>query len=261
MNPTRVVFPSVRIHSLPLREFWGCDGRRGFAQEIFVVIRAYIDESIGKYKTFALGCAIAKGTEWTWVNRDWKKCIERKNRELKGAGRHCISRYHASDCESMLGEFQGWDIPEKQAFIAELLEIINKYHIHVVSSTLHKTDLLEVYPEIKEDDADKESYAGLAWLLFPEIVKEAHLLDAHPAVKLVYERGKVTQHMDRTYERWCAANFREAEIFDSIEKDSWKVLPLQVADLIAFEAMKDRDNTIRSDQTGPSLPAQRITRR
>jgi hypothetical protein len=38
----------------------------GFSKEILVVVRAYIDESAGQYKTFALGCAIAKGTEWTW---------------------------------------------------------------------------------------------------------------------------------------------------------------------------------------------------
>jgi len=64
-----------------------------------VVVRAYIDESVGKYKTFALGCVIAKGTEWTWISRDWKKCLERKNRELRRAGRKCISRYHATDCQ------------------------------------------------------------------------------------------------------------------------------------------------------------------
>ena len=29
-----------------------------------------------------------------------------------------------------------------------------------------------------------------------------------------------------------------------IEKEPWKVLPLQMVDLIAFEAMKDRDNEL-----------------
>ena len=72
-SPQPPIPDRIRIKSLPLREFWGCDGRRGFAKEIFVVVRAYIDESLGKYKTFALGCVIAKGTEWTWINRDWKK--------------------------------------------------------------------------------------------------------------------------------------------------------------------------------------------
>jgi hypothetical protein len=207
-----------------------------------VVVRAYIDESVGPHKTFALGCVIAKGTEWTWVNRDWKRCLERTNRELKRAGRKCISRYHASPCESLLGEFEGWSIPEKQKFIAELLVILNKYHLHILSVTLDKAELSEVYPEIKEDRLNRESYAALAWLLFPEIVREAHTLDAHPAVKIVYEQGDVSQHMMSTYDRWRAANLSNAEIFDSIEKDSWKVLPLQAADLVAFEGMKDRDN-------------------
>jgi len=230
------------FQSVPLREIWECDEGGGFSQEILVVVRAYIDESVGHFKTFALGCAIAKGTEWTWINHDWKKCLERKNRELKRAGRKCISRYHASDCENLQREFKHWSIDEKRIFLAELLSIINRHHIHVLGATLHKTDLLEVYPEVKEERADRESYAALAWLLLPEIVRAAQRLDRAPAIKLMYEHGNVSQHMMNTYDRWRVANFRHAEMFDSIEKGTWKVLPLQVADLIAFETMKDRDN-------------------
>ncbi len=218
-----------------------------------MVVRAYIDESAGQYKTFALGCAIAKGTEWTWVNRDWKRCLERKNRELKRAGRKCISRYHASDCESLHCEFEGWSVEEKKTFVAELLSIINKYHLHILGITLNKSELLEVYPEIKEDRVNRESYAALAWLLFPEIVREAKMLDACPTVQVVYERGNVSQHMVSTFDRLRASNLLDAEIFDSIEKDTWNVLPLQAADLIAFEAMKDRDN-----QKGPTIRDRRF---
>jgi hypothetical protein len=115
-----------------------------------LVVRAYIDESVGKYKTFALGCVIAKGTEWTWINRDWKKCLERKNRELRRAGRKCISRYHATDCQNSYDEFQGWSADEKKPFVAELLGILNKYHIHILGATLDKAELSEVYPEIRK---------------------------------------------------------------------------------------------------------------
>jgi hypothetical protein len=207
-----------------------------------MIVRAYIDESMGKFQTISLGCAIAKGTEWTWVRHDWKRCIDRKNRELRRAKRNIISRYHATYCENMYGEFKGWRKDEKEAFLAELLSIINKHHIHILGATLDKAELLQVFPEIKEERADKESYAALAWLLFPEILREAKKLDSHPTVKIVYEQGAVSQHMPNTYARWTAANFREADVFDSIEQGTWKVLPLQVADLIAFEAMKDRDN-------------------
>ena len=203
---------------------------------------AYIDESAGRYKTFALGCAIAKGTEWTWIKRDWKKCLERKNRELKRAGRKCISRYHASDCESFHGDFEGWNVAEKRPFVAELLSIINKYHVHILGITLDRAELLEVYPEIKAESLDRESYAALAWLLFPEIAREARKLDTRPAVKVIFEHGRVSQHMVRTFDRWRAFHLADAEIFDSIEKGTWKVLPLQAADLVAFESMKDRDN-------------------
>ncbi len=211
-----------------------------------MVVRAYIDESAGQHQTFALGCAIAKGTDWTWINRDWKRCLERKNWELKRAGRKCISRYHASDCESRHGEFEGWSIAEKKLFIAELLSILNRFHIHILGITLDRAELSETYPAIKQSYIDRESYAGLAWLLFPEIVREAHRLDTRPAVKIVYEHGEVSQHMMNTFDRWKSSHLPDAQIFDSIEKDTWKVLPLQAADLIAFETMKDRDN--RKDQ-------------
>jgi len=204
-----------------------------------VVVRAYIDESVGKYKTFALGCVIAKGTEWTWISRDWKKCLERKNRELRRAGRKCISRYHATDCQNSYDEFKGWSADEKKPFVAELLGILNKYHIHILGATLDKAELSEVYPEIKEKRLNGESYAALAWLLFPEIVREARRLDGYPTAKIVYEHGDVSGHMINTYDRW---NLLDSEVFGSIEKDTWKVLPLQAADLVAFEAVKDRDN-------------------
>jgi hypothetical protein len=123
-----------------------------------------------------------------------------------------------------------------------LLSIINKYHVHILGITLDRAELLEVYPEIKAESLDRESYAALAWLLFPEIAREARKLDTRPAVKVIFEHGRVSQHMVRTFDRWRAFHLADAEIFDSIEKGTWKVLPLQAADLVAFESMKDRDN-------------------
>lgn len=195
-----------------------------------MVIRSYIDESRGPNQTFALGCAIAKGTEWTWIRRDWKRCLDRKNRELKLQGRKRISRYHASDCESRVGEFLQWDVPEKNNFVKELISIISKHHIHIVGFRLDLTDLLELFPQIDANYAEKAAYGVLAWLLFPEVVKEAYHFDSQPVVKLVYEHGDVAQHMPLAYDRMEASR-PFGSVFDSIEKGSWKVLPLQVADL------------------------------
>lgn len=224
-------------------------------KEIFVVVKAYIDESRGSHRTFALGCVIAKGTEWFWLNNDWKRCLERKNRELKRNGRKHISRYHASDCESRRGEFSGWDVPEKNRFIAELISIVNKYHVHIVGYTLDLADLLALFPQIDPERGEKAAYGVLAWQLFPEIAREANHLDPQPAVKVIYEHGDVAQHMPMAFDRMIASRPFGA-IFDSLVKDSWKVLPLQVADLVAFETMKDRDN-----QKGESKRDRRLSLR
>jgi len=128
-------------------------------------------------------------------------------------------------------EFKGWSADEKKPFVAELLGILNKYHVHILGATLDKAELSEVYPEIKEKRLNGESYAALAWLLFPEIVREARRLDGYPTATIVYEHGDVSGHMINTYDRWRAANLPDSEVFGSIEKDTWKVLPV-----------KDRDN-------------------
>jgi hypothetical protein len=218
-----------------------------------MVVRCYIDESRGPNRTFALGAAVALGTEWTWINSQWKKCLERKNKQLKNEGRKCISRYHASDCESRLGEFLGWNVPEKNEFVKELISIVRAHHIHLVGFSVDLNELAEIYPQIHVDYLEKAAYGILAWLMFSEVVKDARHLNRLPTIKVVYERGDVSQHMMLVYDRMKVSR-SYGDLFDSIEKDSWKVLPLQVADLIAFEAMKDRDN-----ETGKTKRARRLS--
>ena len=218
-----------------------------------MVIHAYIDESIGKNRTFALGCAIAQDSVWKRMSQDWKRCLRRKNGHLTRQGRPRISRYHATDCESRFGEFKGWDISEKNAFVAELISIVNRHHIHIVGFTVHLEELAEFYPQIEKEYLEMAAYGVLATLLFTEIVEQASQISRQPAIKVVYEHGDVTQHMQYAYDSMKASK-AFAELFDGIEKANWKMISLQVADLIAFETMKDRDN-----QKGPVIRDRRLS--
>lgn len=218
-----------------------------------MIIHTYIDESIGKNRTFALGCVIAKDSTWKRINHDWKRCIQRKNLQLVQQGRPRISRYHATYCESTLGEFEGWDVTEKNAFVAELISIVNRHHIHIVGFTVYLEELAEFYPQIKKNCLEKEAYGALATLLFPEIVAQASQISIRPVIKIVYERGEVAQHMQYAYDHMKTIK-PFGSLFDSIEKGNWKRIPLQVADLIAFETMKDRDN-----QKGPKIRNRRLS--
>src|ERR1039458_3696476 len=113
------------IHSLHprfLREFWESGNfRPNFDDSLFVVIRAYIDESYAEPRTFALGCALARGMDWFEISSKWKKVIDRKNRELKAAGRSLLTRYHSVECNNMREEYEGWTPAERDPFITELV--------------------------------------------------------------------------------------------------------------------------------------------
>jgi hypothetical protein len=50
-----------------------------------MVINAYVDESYVEPRTFALGCAMARGMDWLEINRQWKRVLDRKNHELEAA--------------------------------------------------------------------------------------------------------------------------------------------------------------------------------
>lgn len=206
-----------------------------------MVVGCYIDESRGPNRTFALGAAVAKGVDWTWIKRDWKRCLERKNTQLRQEGRPCISSYHASDCESRFEEFRGWERAEKDRFITELISIVRAHHIHLVGFSVDLDELAAVFPQIHPDYLERAAYGMLAWLTFPEVVKDAKHLHKSPEISVVYDQGHVTQHMMLAYGRMISSR-PFGPMFKSIEKASRELLPLQVADLIAFEAMKDRDN-------------------
>jgi hypothetical protein len=165
----------------------GSKTQRDSPEGYFVVIRAYIDESYAEPRTFALGCAVAKGKDWTWIARDWKRCLERVNRRLKAEGRAPISRYHASKLNSQQGEFAGWSKAEECEFTRELISILGKHHIHIIGYTVDLRELSALLPEFK--DPKSAACAVVARLLWVEVAEQARHLDRNPVVTVVYERG------------------------------------------------------------------------
>ena len=78
------------------------------------MLAGYIDESVDKTKTFfTLSCLTGDYGAWFWIEQEWLKVLNTKNVELAAQGRKTISRYHASDCASCLGEFKGWTVDEQ----------------------------------------------------------------------------------------------------------------------------------------------------
>ena len=211
------------------------------------MLAGYVDESEDKTKTlFTLSCLTGDYAAWFWIEQEWLKVLTTKNVELAAQGRKTISRYHASDCASRLGEFKGWSVDEQLPFVKDLLAIFERYRLDVASYTINLAEMQDVLPETKASPYGF-AYLILLWYLMDEIMGHTFTREPSEAVHLFHDRSD----FDGVY--LDAFNLRIEDPvntalkrhFFSITPMGWdKCVPLQPADLMAFENMKDSESNI-----------------
>ena len=214
-----------------------------------MILHGYMDES-GNRRFFTLSCLLARPKDWMWIESSWRKVLRRKNEELKKAGRQQISRFHAADCSSRVGEFKGWSIEEQIEFVKRLLAIFKNYMTSVVAYTVPLEDFKAVFHEHQEDTI-ASLYGMLTKFLMDQTVwdiKEQAGKDAidHVRIALIHDRSDYDQHIHKAFNH--AKNdttFEGREIFVSITSQGWEdCIPLQAADLLAYETFKDAENHV-----------------
>jgi len=212
-----------------------------------MILHGYIDESYNQ-RFFTLSCLLGRPQDWMWIESEWKKVLRKKNAELHRAGRRKISRYHAADCSSCRGEFSGWSVDEQIAFVKRLLAIFNKYMTSVVAYTVPLEDFKDVYPEHK-DDPFPVLYRMLTNLLMNQTVHEIRT-QAGPwavdrvSIALIHDRSDYDQSYLAAF-NFCKKDltFEGRHIFKSITPLGWEdCIPLQAADMLAYETFKDVEN-------------------
>ena len=104
-------------------------------------------------------CLIGYDNLLPWFELAWVKVIEEKNEELTKAGRPAISRYHASDCSNLKGEFRHWTIEEQIEFSQKLFSVFREHPLHIHSFDLSLQVLVQEIPEAASNPT------GLAYVL------------------------------------------------------------------------------------------------
>jgi hypothetical protein len=240
----------VNKYGIPVRELFQCFGHRNFDETIFAVLTGYMDES-GDEKThlFTLSCLVTGGAYWFWAECMWMNILERKNAELKAAGRKHLSRYHASYCSSRLGEFKGWTVEEQIEFTNQLIRVFQRYAFGISSYTLDLRDLMAEFPEAKSE-GDARSLAHVIMLSKIMFFISEKLLDTlrykTDRVALIHDRSKYDSSILRAFNSSKGdPDLKHRERFLTIAPMSWEdCVPLQLADLIAYENFKvvERDS-------------------
>ena len=89
----------------------------------------------------AVGCYIGKPKVWREWTKEWNQA------------KRPINVFHATDCQSFHGEFEGWDKESRDQFVAKLLPVIPKHEIAGMVIGVNLVDLAEAMedrPELLE---------------------------------------------------------------------------------------------------------------
>jgi hypothetical protein len=209
----------------------------------FVLFSGHIDESYNK-QVFSLSCLLARGGEWIWIAFEWEKVIERWNRRLKAQGRRLLTRYHAADCSSLVGEFAGWSVDEQKELTADLVKAFRGINLHTLAFAIDMKEFHEVFPE-----AQKEARPSVTGLIYGMMTKflvftlgdEVCTTNPDSMITLVHDRCPYDGVMaDAFREAVEDPTFKYKEAFATLAPMGWEnCTPLQPTDFIAYENFKD----------------------
>jgi hypothetical protein len=239
---------------IPVRELWEGLHPLGFDRGTFMVLRGYIDES-GEGNLFTLSCLIADSPAWFYMELDWLKCIEKKNAELIASGRKPISRYHAADCSSRLGEFVGWDVEKDQLpFVKELLAILEQYRMDVVAYTIDLKELVKYIPYAKNDPV-KFAHVMLLHYIIMGIEHGSLQNNRDALIGLIHDRSSYDSVLLDAFNLLVNdPEFSAAKRFTTIAPMCWQhSVSLQAADLMAYENFKESQRCLVGRKRRKSL--------
>jgi hypothetical protein len=205
-----------------------------------LVLWGYIDDS-RKDNTLVLSCVVAEHSVWFWLEVEWQRVLAKKNAELAAAGRQTISRYHAADCSNCRKEFEGWDVQKEQIpFVAELLAVVYRHRLNVIAYSIDVNDVARHIPGA-DSKPDAMAHVIILGYILKGIADNVLGEGSGATLGIVHDRGSYDAVFRNTFNAFIGdADFPSRKRFSSIDSmSSVTTIPLQVADLMAYENLKE----------------------
>jgi len=205
--------------------------------------RTYIDESYNEH-VFCVGGFLAPEPLWKSFADQWGARIQYENEKSSIAGYPRITRYHASDCANLKGEFResrGWDIDRQIKLTKRLCGIIGDEGpagLVVGGRTADMKAFLNGTPDCPKQSLYEICFR-MTMLLVVSVMRERF---PGTRVGLVIDRGRNFESVAR--QAFDSMSKDETvpylkECFTGLDvEDSVLSAPLQAADFMAYEAMR-----------------------
>jgi hypothetical protein len=214
------------------------------------MLRAYLDESgsYGDTRVLAVAGYIATPAEWRRLELDWDLAM----REFG-----LRNGFHMTDFECRQGEFKKLSNDDRARLIARLVDLILRRNMRGFGSAVLLSDYDVVAPSDRDgilrspyllcfEHCVREMASLAAWQSdrtgnSPEADKVKFICDQHSQ----YSRPAVRRYNGlKMDERWANRKRLGPISFESSRTN----MPLQVADILAYEAFKHIDNSRYSER-------------
>lgn len=209
---------------------------------------SYHDESYNS-NAFCIGGWLARENTWKKLEKDWRARIDYENRKSAKKGFPPISRYHATDCANLKRDFdvlKGWSIERQIRLSKKLCGIVATYYPYgiVAGTTIEDCKYLITTQDCAERNKQMYRLSFQLYLTLLSQVMERNY--PNDRVTVFYDRSKnFGPIVNEVWSHFCkhpvASAFAKRIVI--VAPLGWEeCIPLQPADLIAFEGLK-RINT------------------
>jgi hypothetical protein len=208
------------------------------------LVVAFFDESgtHGDSGVFAIAGYVAAQEDWIKFETDWK-------RELRRAG---ISYFHMVEYENRRGTFATWSNKKRREVLGDLLRVIKAHALIGLAACVVVADFERVFrPALPAGHPYRDPYIFCLQVGMERIAHHfgPYLPQSEKVACVFEERNKVAYSAARHYEAVKGHN-EWGTLFGSISFGGKRdYVPLQAADVIAYESRKAMMRLIAGERT------------
>lgn len=192
------------------------------------MLRIYMDES-GTHD----GSPVVSVSAYAGRPKEWQKFIKDWN-----VAKRPIKIFHATDCEALRGEFDGWSADQRNELVARLLPVLNKYELRGNAIGINVNDFKAAVKNLTLEHLFGSPYAACFQVVVDNVLWQCREAKLTEALAFIHEDNDYKQEaldafdfVKSIYPEFAA---RMTMTFASKEK----MVPLQAADILAYEANK-----------------------
>jgi hypothetical protein len=215
--------------------------RRSCPTKVIVLLTAYFDET-GTHKQArltGLSGFIAPAQVWSEIEAAWDTRLKSDEPDYR------VATYHAVDCFHGTNEFKNltyWNRTRRELLTADLAEILAAKGISAITSALLQADWDDVYAKLASD-AFRARFPSAYHLCFEHCVQQAfswseRFASGAPVAFVFAEQSEYQGRAQQILNAYQASSQRGSKIASITFSSPRKLIPLQAADLMAYEMTK-----------------------